>query len=125
MNPFAKLPRGAFGTMLVDPPWRFTNATGKVAPEHKRLRRYSTMDLDEICALPVAELAAPTAHLYLWCPNALLREGLAVMEAWGLHVQDEYRLAQGAQGRRLRWARRRILFSERERALPVRCARQE
>jgi len=83
MNPFAKLPRGAFGTMLVDPPWRFTNATGKVAPEHKRLRRYSTMDLDEICALPVAELAAPTAHLYLWCPNALLREGLAVMEAWG------------------------------------------
>jgi N6-adenosine-specific RNA methylase IME4 len=80
---FAGLPRHAFGVVLADPPWKFTNATGKVAPEHKRLRRYSTMDLDEICALPVAELAAPTAHLYLWCPNALLREGLDVMQAWG------------------------------------------
>ena len=41
------------------------------------------MKLDEIMALPVAELAAPTSHLYLWCPNAMLPEGLAVMKAWG------------------------------------------
>jgi N6-adenosine-specific RNA methylase IME4 len=83
MNPFANLPRGAFATILADAPWRFQNSTGKVAPEHRRLRRYSTMSLDEICSLPVAELAAPTAHLYLWCPNALLPEGLEVMRAWG------------------------------------------
>ena len=72
-----------FGTILVDPPWQFTNKTGKVAPEHKRLSRYGTMKLDEIMALPVADLAAPTAHLYLWCPNAMLPEGLAVLKAWG------------------------------------------
>jgi N6-adenosine-specific RNA methylase IME4 len=66
--------------MLVDPPWRFTNKTGKVAPENVRLHRYRT--LEEIMALPVEQLAAPTAHLYLWCPNALLPEGLAVMKAW-------------------------------------------
>ena len=72
-----------FSTILADPPWQFTNKTGKVAPEHKRLSRYGTMKLDEIMALPVAELAAPTAHLYLWCPNAMLPEGLAVMKAWG------------------------------------------
>jgi N6-adenosine-specific RNA methylase IME4 len=77
------LPRNAFGSILADCPWRFQNCTGKVAPEHKRLRRYSTMELSEICALPVAELAAPAAHLYLWVPNALLREGLDVMAAWG------------------------------------------
>ena len=59
------------------------NKTGKVAPEHKRLARYGTMKLDEIAALPVPEIVAPTAHLYLWCPNALLAEGLAVMRAWG------------------------------------------
>ena len=41
------------------------------------------MKLDEIMALPVEQLAAPTAHLYLWCPNALLPEGIAVMKAWG------------------------------------------
>src|SRR5712671_3434687 len=72
-----------FATILADPPWQFTNKTGKVAPEHKRLSRYGTMKLDEIMALPVAELAASTSHLYLWCPNAMLPEGLAVLQAWG------------------------------------------
>ena len=72
-----------FATILADPPWQFTNKTGKVAPEHKRLSRYGTMRLDEIMALPVSDLAATPAHLYLWCPNALLPEGLAVMKAWG------------------------------------------
>jgi len=77
-----------FATIMADPPWRFTNKTGKVAPEHKRLSRYSTMKLDEIMALPVAQIAASTAHLYLWCPNALLPEGLAVMQAWGFQYKS-------------------------------------
>jgi N6-adenosine-specific RNA methylase IME4 len=72
-----------FATILADPPWQFTNKTGKVAPEHKRLSRYGTLKLDEIMALPVGEIAATPAHLYLWCPNAMLPEGLAVMKAWG------------------------------------------
>jgi N6-adenosine-specific RNA methylase IME4 len=88
MAPFVHLPRHTFATILADCPWRFQNCTGKVAPEHRRLRRYSTMELSEICALPVAELAAPTAHLYLWCPNALLRENLDVMEAWGFSCKS-------------------------------------
>jgi N6-adenosine-specific RNA methylase IME4 len=74
---------GGFKTILADPPWRFSNRTGKVAPEHRRLDRYSTMDLAEICALPVGDVAADNAHLYLWVPNALLPEGLQVMESWG------------------------------------------
>ncbi|QBR71076.1 S-adenosylmethionine-binding protein [Beijerinckiaceae bacterium] len=72
-----------FKTILADPPWRFQNKTGKVAPEHRRLSRYATMALEEIGALPLAEIAAPTAHLYLWCPNALLPDGLRVMSDWG------------------------------------------
>ena len=72
-----------FATILADPPWQFTNKTGKIGPEHKRLSRYGTMKLDEIMALPIGELTAPTAHLYLWCPNAMLPEGLAVLKAWG------------------------------------------
>jgi N6-adenosine-specific RNA methylase IME4 len=74
---------GGFKTVLADPPWRFTNRTGKVAPEHRRLDRYDTMTHQEICALPVSEVVADAAHLYLWVPNALLPEGLAVMQAWG------------------------------------------
>jgi N6-adenosine-specific RNA methylase IME4 len=74
---------GGFKTVLADPPWRFTNRTGKVAPEHRRLDRYSTMTLDAIKRIPVASCVAANAHLYLWVPNALLPEGLAVMQAWG------------------------------------------
>jgi N6-adenosine-specific RNA methylase IME4 len=72
-----------FGTVLADPPWRFANRTGKMAPEHRRLSRYGTLAIEEICALPVGELAAPISHLYLWVPNALLPDGLLVMAAWG------------------------------------------
>lgn len=78
---------GQFGAILADPPWRFDNATGKVAPEHRRLRRYATMDVDSICAMPVASHAAPTSHLYLWVPNALIRDGFRVMEAWGFQYK--------------------------------------
>jgi N6-adenosine-specific RNA methylase IME4 len=72
-----------FATVLADPPWRFTNRTGKVAPEHRRLNRYRTMDFEEISELPVAQIVKPRAHLYLWVPNALILEGLEVMRRWG------------------------------------------
>lgn len=75
--------RRRFAAILADPPWQFINRTGKMAPEHGRLTRYRTMKVAEIAALPVEQIAAPTAHLYLWCPNALLPDGLAVMQAWG------------------------------------------
>lgn len=71
------------GTVLADPPWRFMNRTGKVAPEHRRLSRYDTMTWDEIAAMPVANVMAEQSHCYLWVPNALLADGLRVLEAWG------------------------------------------
>lgn len=72
-----------FGTILADPPWRFQNRTGKVAPEHKRLARYDTLTWKEIAEMPVADVAAPQSHCYLWVPNALVAEGLRVLESWG------------------------------------------
>lgn len=72
-----------FATILADPPWQFQNRTGKMAPEHKRLQRYATLSLQEIIDLPVKTIVEDTAHLYLWVPNALLAEGLQVMEHWG------------------------------------------
>ncbi len=93
-----------FRTVLADPPWRFTNRTGKVAPEHRRLARYETMTTDEICTLPVADLTTEPAHLYLWVPNALLPEGLRVMAAWGFQykaniVWHKVRKDGGSDGR--------------------------
>lgn len=78
-----KLGGKPFGTLLADPPWRFINRTGKVAPEHRRLSRYDTMTAKEIAALPVSGLMAPKSHCYLWVPNALVAEGLMVLDAWG------------------------------------------
>lgn len=77
-----------FATILADPPWRFANRTGKMAPEHRRVSRYATMTTDEIMRLPVAQIATPTSHLYLWVPNALVPEGLRVMSAWGFEYKS-------------------------------------
>ena len=93
-----------FHTVLADPPWRFTNRTGKVAPEHRRLSRYETMTTDDICELPVADLTWQPAHLYLWVPNALLPDGLRVMKAWGFEykaniVWHKVRKDGGSDGR--------------------------
>jgi N6-adenosine-specific RNA methylase IME4 len=93
-----------FGTVLADPPWRFMNRTGKVAPEHKRLSRYDTMDWKEIAALPVSDVMASKSHCYLWVPNALLAEGLQVLEGWGftyktMLVWHKVRKDGGSDGR--------------------------
>ena len=76
-----------YRTLYADPPWQFANRTGKMAPEHKRLNRYSTMKLEDIKRLPVSEAAAEKSHLYLWVPNALLPSGLEVMKAWGFEYK--------------------------------------
>ncbi|MDR1979685.1 MAG: hypothetical protein LBQ42_13200 [Synergistaceae bacterium] len=77
-----------FKTIVADPPWQFRNRTGKMAPEHKRLNRYPTMELGEIKTIPVGEVADDPCHLYLWVPNALLPEGLEVMQAWGFRYKS-------------------------------------
>lgn len=108
MDPASDLARHAAGrkfrTVLADPPWRFANRTGKVAPEHRRLSRYQTMSTEEIGALPVAGLALEPAHLYLWVPNALLPEGLNVLRSWGFEykaniVWHKVRKDGGSDGR--------------------------
>ena len=76
-----------FSTVLADPPWRFHNSTGKMAPEHKRLSRYPTMSLEQIGSLPISSIVSDTAHLYLWIPNALLPFGLDVMHKWGFQYK--------------------------------------
>lgn len=93
-----------FRTILADPPWRFMNRTGKVAPEHRRLSRYGTMATAEICELPVAKIADTTSHLYMWVPNALLPDGLKVLESWGFQykaniVWHKVRKDGGSDGR--------------------------
>ena len=88
MTKMKKLPKKKFSTILADPPWQFQNSTGKIAPEHKRLNRYPTLDLEKIKALPVDEISNDRCHLYLWVPNALVSEGLDVMKSWGFQYKS-------------------------------------
>jgi N6-adenosine-specific RNA methylase IME4 len=62
------------------------------------------MALEDIAALPVGEIASARAHLYLWVPNALLPDGLAVMAAWGFEyktnlIWEKVRRDGGPDGR--------------------------
>ncbi len=93
-----------FGTILADPPWRFANRTGEVAPEHRRLGRYETLSFDEIANLPVADFADDPAHCHLWVPNALLPWGLNALVSWGFEyktnlVWHKIRKDGGSDGR--------------------------
>lgn len=68
-----------FGCILADPPWLFKNqATRGSTSNH-----YRVMTVDELCALPIAQLAADDAHLHLWVPNALVYDAAPVFSAWG------------------------------------------
>lgn len=88
-DPFADLPRGHFGAILADPPWHFASwTTPRWNGRHDiqtaaKAPSYDTMNLDEIEALPVSEVAAPDCALFLWGIWVMLPHALRVIEAWG------------------------------------------
>lgn len=70
-----------YKTIVADPPWRYASAATKAdAGKH-----YSTMHVDDLCALTVRDLAAESAHLWLWCTNALMEDGYRVVRSWGFN----------------------------------------
>lgn len=73
-----------FGTLYVDPPWRYSKTVGEGACED----HYNTMSLDEIAALPVGELAAEKCHLHLWTTNAFLFDCQRLFEVWGFEFKS-------------------------------------
>ena len=104
------LPPGGFATILVDPPW----------PLQSGEKHYRTMSLARIKALPVGQLAARDAHLWLWTTNALLPKAYEVAEAWGFTVRSpltwvKFRLGLGGRYQ-LRNATEQLLFCTRGRA---------
>lgn len=73
-----KLHTKKYKTVLADPPWDINQKGKRGASNH-----YELMTLDRIKAMPIKDLCAENAHLYLWIPNGLLQEGLDVIKAWG------------------------------------------
>jgi N6-adenosine-specific RNA methylase IME4 len=74
------LPTGPFRTIVADPPWFYARDND---PSHRGACPYPTMTVPEICAMPVAGLAAEDAILWLWATNPNLRAAFQVIEVWG------------------------------------------
>ena len=85
-DPFAGLPRGHFGCIMADPPWRFDNYSAKGEKKNPN-RHYATMAFEDIAALPVAERALADCVLLLWVCDPTLPQALAVMAAWGFQYK--------------------------------------
>lgn len=81
--PGAKM-SGRFQVILADPPWRYADKGCNGAAE----AHYSTMALEDICKLPVCQLAAPDAVLFLWATYPMLREAFQVIDAWGFKYKS-------------------------------------
>jgi len=77
--------RSNYKTILADPPWehKMVNKWKTNGSRNNHALPYPTMKLEEICKLPIGELAAPGAHLWLWTTNEYLEAGFQVMRAWG------------------------------------------
>jgi N6-adenosine-specific RNA methylase IME4 len=86
-DPFEGLPRGHYGAILADPPWKFvTRAMARCTGANgggDRSAPYPTMDTDEIAALPVASLAVDDCVLFLWACWPHLEHAFRVIEGWG------------------------------------------
>lgn len=86
-DPFADLSRGHYRAILADPPWHFRARTALQMSNWTSRRdaekHYDVMGVDDIAAMPVRELAAKDAHLFLWVTGPCLRQAFEVMEAWG------------------------------------------
>lgn len=68
-----------YNIIYADPPWRYEQKSLQGAAEH----HYSTMSLDDLKSLPVAELADKDCALFMWATFPQLKEALELIEAWG------------------------------------------
>lgn len=76
-------PAGGFGLIMADPPWAFTTRSAKGVTAKGAGGQYGCMSLQDICALPVSDLAADDSILWLWATNPMLPQAFDVLDAWG------------------------------------------
>ena len=85
--PFAGLETGKYRVIVADPPWHFRARTalqvGNWTSRRDAEKHYAVMGADDIAAMPVKQLAAADAHLFLWTTGPCLRMAFDVIEAWG------------------------------------------
>lgn len=81
------LPDGKFSCIVSDPPWPMQKIERTERPAQGVTLDYPVMSLEDIAALPVADLAADDCHLYLWVTHKFLPAGLDLLEQWDFRYQ--------------------------------------
>jgi N6-adenosine-specific RNA methylase IME4 len=81
-GPFIGLPRGYFTVAHIDPPWTFY-AWSHRGDSKSACQHYKCQTLHDIVALPVSELMAPDAAVFLWAVQPMYPEAMRVLDAWG------------------------------------------
>ena len=82
MSLLSGLQHHAYGCVLADPPWHFRGRTGFISNRDPQ-RHYAVMSHRDICSMPVGDIAAKDAHLFLWVTGPVLERSFEVMRAWG------------------------------------------
>lgn len=72
-----------FGVIYADPPWQFRVWSEDTGTKRSAESHYRTMNIDDICQIPVADIAAPDSMLFLWVTWPVLKEAIRVGESWG------------------------------------------
>ena len=81
-NP-TRLPDGVFQVVYCDPPWQYNNSGFNSSAE----QHYPTMSMDELRAMPVKNMRADNAVMFMWATNPLLKEAVELMETWGFEYK--------------------------------------
>ena len=81
-------PTGKYRIIYADPPWGYGNRMPPGSTEPRDY--YPTMELADICALPIRKMAEDDAVLFLWVTSPLLPECFAVIAAWGFTYKASF-----------------------------------
>ena len=85
------LPDEKYSVILADPPWQYGNAQHSKEEQDTVLEsHYSTMSIEEICALPIDNIASDDAVLFLWATSPLLPQALRVIQSWGFEYKSSF-----------------------------------
>ncbi|MET3124474.1 N6-adenosine-specific RNA methylase IME4 [Oxalobacteraceae bacterium GrIS 2.11] len=97
---------GPYEVILADPPWDYIS---------EMVTQYPTMSVKDICSMPVKQIAAENAVLFLWCSASLIREALSVIDAWGFNykTQSIWNKGLGGQGCYFRLQHEVLMFATR------------
>lgn len=83
-----ELPQEKFQVVYADPPWKYGNSMPEYFTEQSN--HYPLMSLDEICAVPVPQIADENAALFLWATSPILEESFRVIGAWGFQYKTSF-----------------------------------